>query len=52
MFTTAETACKKNNLIKQACFDYLRPSRNSTQLIFNINAAVLMAIICLGLRGL
>ena len=39
-----------NYLIKTGDFslvrNYLRPSNNSTQLIFNINAVVLIGIIC------
>ena len=41
---------KVNYLIKWVCFslvgNYLRPSNNSRQLIFNINAVVLALIIC------
>ena len=39
-----------NNLIKTGVFslvsNYLRPSNNSRQLNFNINALVLIVIIC------
>ena len=42
---------KVNYLIKTGVFslvgNYLRPSNNSRQLIFNINAVVLIVIICL-----
>ena len=41
---------KVNYLIKTGVFslvcNYLRPSNNSRQLIFNINAVVLIVIIC------
>ena len=41
---------QKNYLIKTGDFslvrNYLRPSNNSRQLIFNINAVVLIDIIC------
>ena len=43
-----------NYLIKTGVYslvcNYLRPSNNSRQLIFNINAVVLVLIICLLLR--
>ena len=41
---------KVNFLIKNRCFplvyNYLRPSNNSRQLIFNIKAVALIVIIC------
>ena len=44
-----------NYLIKTGAFslvgNYLRPSNNYRQLIFNINAVVLILIICLDLRN-
>ena len=51
MFSIAEKCMKKvNYLIKTGVFslvsNYLRPSNNSRQLIFNINAVVLIVIIC------
>ena len=47
---------KKNYLIKTGVFFslvgiYLRPSNNFRRLIFNINAVVLILIICLDLRN-
>ena len=49
MFITVELHGKVNYLLKTADFspvrNYLRPSNNSRQLIFNINAAVLIVII-------
>ena len=55
MFSTAENCIEKvNYLIKTGVFslvcNYLRPSNNSGQLIFNINAVVLALIICFLLR--
>ena len=47
MFSAAEN-CKEKwiNLLKNRCFsiigNYLRPSNNSRQLIFNINAVILL----------
>ena len=39
-----------SDLIENTCFslvgNYLRPSNNSRQLIFNINAVALIVIIC------
>ena len=51
MFSTAEKCMEKlNYLIKTGVFslvgNYLRPSNNSRQLIFNINAVVLIVKIC------
>ena len=50
MFSTAETAWKCELSYKTGVFslvsDYLRPSNNSRQLIFNINALILIGIIC------
>ena len=51
MFSTAEKLHGKvNNLMKTGDFslvmNYLRPSNNSRHLIFNINAVVLIDIIC------
>ena len=52
MFSTAESRMEQlvNFLIKTGDFslvrNYLRPSNNSRQLIFNINAVVLIDIIC------
>ena len=51
MFSTAENRMGKvNYLIKTGDFslvcNYLRPSNNSRQLIFNMNAVVLAQIIC------
>ena len=44
-----------NYLIKQVCFsrvgNYLRPSNNYRQVSFNINAVVLILIICKDLRN-
>ena len=47
MLSTAETAWKSELSYKKTCVssrvgNYLRPSNNSGQLIFNINAVVLM----------
>ena len=42
LFSTAENCMKKYSLVG----NYLRPSNNSRQLIFNINDVVLMLIIC------
>ena len=46
---------KVNYLIKQVSFprvgNYLRPSNNYRQLYFNMNAVVLILIICLDLRN-
>ena len=52
MFSTAENCMKKvNYLINTGVFslagNYLHPSNNSRQLIFNINAVVLIVIMCL-----
>ena len=50
MFTIAETARKSESSNKIVVFsivgNYLRPSNNYRQLIFNINAVVLILIIC------
>ena len=50
LFTIAENHGKVNYLIKQACFSlvdsYLRPSNNYRQVNFNIDAVVLILIIC------
>ena len=51
MFSTAKNCMEKvNYLIKTGVFslvcNYLRPSNNSRQLIFNINAVVLIVITC------
>ena len=50
MFSTAETAWKSELSHKNRRFslvkNYLRPSNNSRQLIFNTNALVLIVIIC------
>ena len=51
MFSTAENCMgsellyKKHVLFSLVC-NYLRPSNKSSQLIFNINAVVLIVIIC------
>ena len=51
MVSTAEN-CKERvkHLIKRGVFsligNYLRPSNNSRQLIFNINAVVLIVLFC------
>ena len=50
MFSTAENCIEselsdKNSVFSLVC-NYLRPSNNSRQLIFNINAVVLIVIIC------
>ena len=39
----------KTGVFSLVC-NYLRPSNNSRQFIFNINAVVLIVIICLDLR--
>ena len=50
MFTIVETAWKVKYLINAGVFclvgNYLRPSNNYRQTIFNINAVVLVLIIC------
>ena len=50
MFSTAENCMGSEFLYKNRCFslvcNYLHPSNNSRQLIFNINAVVLIVIIC------
>ena len=50
MFSTAETARKSELSYYNRCFsiigNYLRPSNNSRQLIFNTNAVVLIEVIC------
>ena len=51
MVSTAEKCKEKvNYLIKRGVFsfigNYLRPSNNSRQLIFNINAVVLIVLFC------
>ena len=51
MFSTAKTAWKSELSVKNRCFfslicNYLRPFNNSRELIFNINAVVLIVIIC------
>ena len=52
MFSSAENFIGKvNYLIKKTCDfslvrNFLRPSNNSRQLIFNINAVVLIVIVC------
>ena len=56
MFSTAENCIRSDLLYKQVCVfflcfffrvcNYLRPSKNSRQLIFNINVVVLIVIIC------
>ena len=51
MFSTAETAWKSELFFKNRCFfslvcNYLRPFNNYRELIFNINAVVLIVIIC------
>ena len=51
MFSTAKKTAWKSELSdKNMCFslvcNYLRPSNNSRQLIFNINAVILIVIIC------
>ena len=55
MFSTAENCMEKvNDLIITGVFslacNYLRPSNNSRQLIFHINAVVFIVIICYDLR--
>ena len=52
MFSTAESCMEVNYLIKQVIslvMNYLRPSNNSRQLIININAVVLIDLICYNL---
>ena len=50
MFSTAENCMGSELLYKNRCSflacNYLRPSNNSRQLIFNINAVALIVIIC------
>ena len=50
MFSTAENCMGSELLYKTGVFslvcNYLRPSNNSRQMIFNINAVVLIVIIC------
>ena len=49
MFSTAENSMGSELLYKNSFFlvcNYLRPSNSSRQLIFNINAVVLIVIIC------
>ena len=50
MFSTAEYCMKVNYLIKTGGISIIRnyfgPSKNSRQLIFNINAVVLLVIMC------
>ena len=51
IFSTSENCMRSELLYKNRCFfslvcNYLRPSNNSRQLIFNINAVVLKVIIC------
>ena len=51
MFSTAENCKKKQIILLQKVFfsiigNYSRPSKNSRQLIFNINAVVLIVVIC------
>ena len=54
MFSTAENCTESEISYKSRCFslvcNYLRPFNNSRQLIFSINAVVLIVIICLDLR--
>ena len=54
VFIQLKTAWKSELSDKDRCFslvcNYLRPSNNSRQLIFNINAVVLIVIICYDLR--
>ena len=45
MRKTGQTVLLKGNFISLVC-NYLRPSNNSRQLIFKINAVVLALIIC------
>ena len=49
MFSTAENCMESGRVFSLDC-SYLRPSNNSRQLIFNINAVVLIVIICQDLR--
>ena len=53
MVSTAENY-KESESYKKRCFsligNYLRPSNNSRQLIFNINAVVLIVLFCKDLR--
>ena len=50
MFSTTESCMESELFFKNRCFslvcNYLRPSNNSRQLIFNIKAVVLIVIIC------
>ena len=50
ILSSAETTWKSELSYKNRCFslvcNYLRPSNNSRQLIFNIKAVVLRVIIC------
>ena len=50
LLTIAETACKSEVSYKNRCSslvgNYLRPSNNYRELIYNINAVVLILIIC------
>ena len=50
LISTAENCMEVNYLIKTGAFslicNYLRPSNNSRQVFFNINAVVLVLIIC------
>ena len=51
MFSTAENCKEKQIILLQRFFslyigNYLRPSNNSRQLIFNIYAVVLIVVIC------
>ena len=55
LFTIAETAWKSELSYKNRCFslvgNYVRPSNNYRLSIFNINAVVLVLIICSDLRN-
>ena len=50
LLTIAENACKSELSYKNRCFplvgNYLRPSNNYRQLIYNINTVVLILINC------
>ena len=50
LISTAENCLESELSYKNRCFslvcNYLRPSNNSRQLIFNINAVVLALIMC------
>ena len=50
MFSTAENCKEKQIIYYNRCVsligNYLRPSNNSRQLIFNKNAVVLIVVIC------